>query len=917
MKTIGTQILWRLLPALLLFAGVARAQDSETWNDDRVGLFVHWGLYSATEGAWNGSTVGGASEWIQHGANLHSSAYSSTLKPLFTPSTTWATDLAQSAKDAGMEYVVITAKHHDGFTLFNSDEYWSTGATNDPARTANPYGGSNISPPGRDLMQELATAVRAEGLKVGFYYSVIDWQHPNAYRGNNGLPKPNIMGNGRVDENTAEPDPAAGSYKTYLFNHVEQLVTQYGDINEIWFDFSSTTVQDTDWDADALMAMIRTNQPNLMVNNRLYAGLENPNGDFATPERTIPATGLSFDWETVTSWDDTSWGYKSVANGASYKTARHALELYAEASSKGGNMLLNIGPDRFGATPTEQASRMTELGDWMDVNGEALKATRASGIDASGMWGRMTMNKSSNQYYAIVFDRPADGVIDITAVTTRKIVHSISASLLTTSGPVVAPITENNGIYTVSLHAGDLDTQQSATFRIDIDATEIPVAPITWTATPAPVEGGAGVTLSAGLFTTNGLRVHAENCGGGAMEFDGIPFAAGSTDFGASYDGFHAGNQLSSSATYGSDGTQGNVLLTGLTPGTNYVIQALVYDGRGEDYAIGRTVEFDGIDQGQFANGVSGSTYGDGMLVTGTFTANAATQPFTIEVFKDAVGKGGQLNALTVFDPNGTPAPPEPPLVSLLTNGEFEDPVVVGERTIDIDTESTFITGWTLIGATTGKKATLFESNWDFWGQLPNLSNGQYASFNSKDGPFGDAIEQTFATSVGELINVSYLVGNGSFSTLDAAMQLDITSEGGTLGDLVSQVSTHGTDDGFTEFSAAFTATTTNTTIRFTDVSTGSTTSADTLLDQVFAAAASTPSLPATITVAGPVDGGTAMAISWVGAAGKTYRVETNANLIISSGWAPMATGMTGTGAAMGVTNVITGDQLFYRVITE
>lgn len=456
---------------------LAPAQDSENWNDLRVGLFIHWGLYSATEGAWQGSRVGGASEWIQQGANIHTSSYASTLKPQFTPSANWATDIAREAKTAGMEYVVITAKHHDGFTLFNSTEYWSTGATNAPSKTSNPYGGSNISPSGRDLMQELCTAVRAEGLKVGLYYSLIDWQHPNAYRGNNGLPKPSVMGNSKYDENSADPDPAAGSYKTYIYNHVEQLMTQYGEICELWFDYSSHAVQDTDWGADALMTMIRTHQPKLMVNNRLYEGLENSHGDFATPERTIPANGLPYDWETVTSWDDTSWGYKSIANGARYKSTRQALQLYAEASSKGGNMLMNIGPDRFGATPPEQASLMAELGTWMAVNGDALKSTLASGIDSSGNWGRMTMHQSGNRYYAIVFDRPANGVIDITAVTEGKTVHSISATRLTSSGPVPAPITEAGGYYSVNLDAGDLDSQQTATFRIELEATLLPNLP--------------------------------------------------------------------------------------------------------------------------------------------------------------------------------------------------------------------------------------------------------------------------------------------------------------------------------------------------------------------------------------------------------------------------------------------------------
>ena len=482
------------------------AQDSENWNDDRVGLFVHWGLYSASEGAWNGSTIGGASEWIQQGANIPTSSYSATLKPLFAPSSTWATDLARKAKASGMEYVVITAKHHDGFTLFNSTEYWSTGATNNPLKTSNPYGGSNISPAGRDLMQELATAVRAEGMKIGIYYSVIDWQHPNAYRGNNGLPKPTIMTNSKFDENSADPDPAAGSYKTYIYNHVENLMTNYGEITELWFDFSSNAVDGSDWDADALMAMIRSHQPKIMVNNRLYAGLITSQGDFATPERTIPANGLPYDWETVTSWDNHSWGYKSDSNGADYKTTRQALELYAEASSKGGNMLLNIGPDRFGATPPAQAALMIELGNWMNVNGEALKKTRASGIDASSLWGDMTMQKDGNRYHAIVFNRPSNGIIDISSVTTGKIVNSISASRLTSSGPVSTPITVNNGSYTINLDNADLDAHQTATFRIDIDATALP--------TLANLALGK-TTTSSSVYTDSGLNLN------GSLAVDG------------------------------------------------------------------------------------------------------------------------------------------------------------------------------------------------------------------------------------------------------------------------------------------------------------------------------------------------------------------------------------------------------------
>jgi alpha-L-fucosidase len=455
-------------PALAQNVAPAPQAAQDAWNDDRVGMFVHWGLYSATDGAWNGTT--GSGEWIQAIANVHSSDYANTLRPQFAPSANWATGIAQSAKAAGMKYVVVTAKHHDGFTLFNSNEHWSTGASV-PGQTTNLYGGSNISPAGRDLMQELVDAVRAEGLKVGFYYSVIDWQHPNAYRGNNGLPTPASMFNGRTDENVAEPDPNAGSYKDYLYNHVEELMTNYGTIDELWFDYSSATVEDTDWNATALMQLARQHQPNIMINNRLYNGIENDRADLATPERNIPANGLPYNWETAQSWDNASWGYKSIANGADYKSVREAAMIISEAASKGGNTLLNVGPDRFGDIESEQATRMAGLSEWMAVNGEAIYETRASGIDASGDWGRMTMHKSADRYYAMVFNRPSSGVIDLASLDAARAGRRVAFSRLTSGGAVGVNGIGPDGSLAVSLNVADLDANQSATFRVDLGAT--------------------------------------------------------------------------------------------------------------------------------------------------------------------------------------------------------------------------------------------------------------------------------------------------------------------------------------------------------------------------------------------------------------------------------------------------------------
>lgn len=190
-------------------------------------------------------------------------------------------------------------------------------------------------------------------------------------------------------------------------------------------------------------------------------------------------------------------------------------------------------------------------------------------------------------------------------------------------------------------------------------------ATITWTASPYTTNGSVGQNLDTDIFATTGTQILAENSGGNALTFDGINFAAGTTSFGASAAVFHdaSGNTLlAREGTYGDSGAS-TVSLSGLISGQAYRIQALVFDGRGTAGIPGRTVSFDGIDQGVYANGVSGVTWGDGLLVTGTFTADATTQDFTIEAFAGATSKGGQLNALLVH------AVPEPSSAALLGLG--------------------------------------------------------------------------------------------------------------------------------------------------------------------------------------------------------------------------------------------------------
>ncbi len=199
-------------------------------------------------------------------------------------------------------------------------------------------------------------------------------------------------------------------------------------------------------------------------------------------------------------------------------------------------------------------------------------------------------------------------------------------------------------------------------------------APIAWTSDVAATEGGYGQYLSPGLFDTNGAPLLAENAGGSAETFDGINFAEGTITFaGGTANNFHEKTELSKTGTFGTTGPD-TVTLTGLTIGTNYVIQALIFDGRNanvEPTAPGRTIEVDGIDMGQYASGENNVTWGDGVLLSGTFTADATTQAFTLEAFNGGTSYGGQLNALTVFNPNGSvePPPPAPPV--------WDDPIVV------------------------------------------------------------------------------------------------------------------------------------------------------------------------------------------------------------------------------------------------
>jgi alpha-L-fucosidase len=377
------------------------------WRQARFGMFVHWGLYSGLAGTWKDKAVGtrGGMEWIQNYVNADTWEYAHEAVPRFQPAKDFAVAWARLAKQAGCRYVVFTSKHHEGFALFDSQ--YTTYDAKDMV--------------GRDLCAEIVDAVRAEGLKVGFYHSVIDWHHPQYdYTAASQLPHPLrkiLSPNGPRNH---------AIYIDYLHHQAEELMRHYGPVDIIWWDYSKKGNEGPFWRADELMAMVRKLQPGIISNNRLYhipdiepthsvGRLKSWNyqqGDFTTPEQTIPSTGVEgVDWEVCMTLN-TTWGYSE--HDKAWKSDQTLIRNLVDIVSKGGNYLLNIGPKGDGSIPEESVRSMQAIGRWMDVNSEAIYETAASLFEAPA-WGRYT--RRPGVIYAHVFEWPKDGRL---AVPVRK-----------------------------------------------------------------------------------------------------------------------------------------------------------------------------------------------------------------------------------------------------------------------------------------------------------------------------------------------------------------------------------------------------------------------------------------------------------------------------------------------------------------
>ena len=364
----------------------------EWFREAKFGMFIHWGLYSVAAGEWNGKPVRGIGEWIQSNARITVEDYA-PLQQRFNPVKFDAKRWVEIAKDAGMKYIVITSKHHDGFCLWNS------------ALTDWDVGGSPFAP--RDPLKELADACAEAGIRLGFYHSIMDWRHPDY------LP--------RREWDTRPTDNADyARYVAYMKGQLAELTSgAYGDVAILWFDgeWEGTWTHEMGKD---LYDHVRGLDRDIIVNNRVDTGRSGMEGitregdyrgDYGTPEQQIPATGLGdgVDWETCMTMNNT-WGYKKSDDN--WKLAADLIRKLVDIASKGGNFLLNVGPTGEGEIPGTSVERLEAVGAWMKVNGRAVHGTQANPFPEPPSWGRVTRAKNddgSDRLYLHVFDWPSDG----------------------------------------------------------------------------------------------------------------------------------------------------------------------------------------------------------------------------------------------------------------------------------------------------------------------------------------------------------------------------------------------------------------------------------------------------------------------------------------------------------------------------
>jgi len=401
-----------------------KSADRMAWfREARFGMFMHWGIYSVPAGEWQGKT--NYAEWFQLETQMPADQYAKFAEQ-FDPTNFNAREWVKVAKGAGMKYIVITSKHHDGFSMFDTK--------------LTDYNIVKATPWHHDPMKELADATRAAGLKFCFYYSVPDWHHPEfpakySQRGFHGAPN---------------PDADLEKYVEYVKGQIRELLTNYGPISILWFDDGGSFSHEHNKMAELMHSqeiidLIHQLQPQCLVDNRL--GLP---GDYGTPEQHIPGARSTKPFEVCMTLNN-HWGYNK--NDKHFKSPKTVIRNLVDIASKGGNYLLNVGPTSQGLIPPESVSILHDVGHWMKRNGDSIYGTSASPLDATPGWGRVT--EKGNKVYLHVFDWPADGKLVVGGLTptveSAKLLASDTKLKFDTSG----------GALTISLPANAPDPNDS------------------------------------------------------------------------------------------------------------------------------------------------------------------------------------------------------------------------------------------------------------------------------------------------------------------------------------------------------------------------------------------------------------------------------------------------------------------------
>lgn len=466
-----------------------RDQRMAWFREARFGMFIHWGLYAIPAGEWKGKKIDGNGEWIQNGAKIPPADYE-PLQKQFNPVKFDARQWARIAKKAGVKYIVITTKHHDGFCLFDSKltDWDIMGA-----------------PFKRDIMKELSEACRAEGIRMCWYHSIMDWHHPDY------LPR-----------RPFDPRPATGAdfnrYIQYLKGQLRELTTNYGKIGILWFDGEWENTW-THGHGQDLYNYVRSLDPEIIINNRVDKGREGMQGmtkgefagDYGTPEQEIPPTGLpGVDWETCMTMNDT-WGFKK--DDHDWKSTQTLLRNLIDIASKGGNFLLNVGPTAEGLIPEPSVERLEQIGQWMAVNSEAIYGTTASPFKRLA-WGRAT--KKPGKIYLHVFDWPK-GKLQVPGLKNKV----QKAYLLADASRASLPCTQTGEAVLIDLPAQAPDAIASVVV-LEIEGTPEVVA----TAGLTQSSDGA-LALPASEATIHGHTARYETGGGK----DNIGFWTNADDF--------------------------------------------------------------------------------------------------------------------------------------------------------------------------------------------------------------------------------------------------------------------------------------------------------------------------------------------------------------------------------------------------